>query len=340
MAGLGAPINLEPFHALQRWLALSPIRRVTIPFGWALARAMDECSLELRTRRDFDALLACVKTIALLHQRNRLPAPGSGIEAIIDDYRVARDLLIGSFSAAAAESLTAGIREVVSEVPKTGITRPQLRELSPLKPRSTFYYHARQAIELNYLSEEKLEGKWVLRPNLPLPDKKPALPLVKEVEGMFLGVPAPTDDSEWSRRFSEDFAQLGGPEGITAAEWAAWVGQPVDVVRARLDMFFYGEIHPSDSDAERYVIRRVELPIDAPDVQGAGTRATGTAKSPSDDKSAEGQANSADVQPSNEPGGDVNGEDDFPERGLCPSKARRGSIARGRRRQHASTNCH
>ena len=104
---------------------------------------MSTCSLELRTRRDFDGLLACVKTIAFLHQRHRKRAPGGEIEAIIDDYRVARELLIGSFRAAAAESLPAAIRELVSKIgEKEEITRARLGE-HVIRPRSTLCHQSR-----------------------------------------------------------------------------------------------------------------------------------------------------------------------------------------------------
>src|SRR5207253_8791010 len=113
----------------RRGLAAGGERRVILPFGWALGRAMSTCSLELRTRRDFEALLACVKTIAFLHKRHRTRSLGGEIEAIIDDYRVARELLIGSFRAAEAESLPAAIRELVSKIgEKEEITRPRLGE--------------------------------------------------------------------------------------------------------------------------------------------------------------------------------------------------------------------
>jgi len=231
---LPAP-DLEPFLALQRWLATMGEGRVIVPFGPALARAMGECSLELRTRRDFEALLSCVKTIALLHQRHRKrAAPGGEIEATIDDYRLARELLFDSFTAAAAESLTAAVRELVKKIgDKEEITRGELGE-RVVRPRSTLYYQVAKALELNLLNEERREGKRWLRRNGPLPDEQLPLPDVEEVEGLFFGVPAPhlgtclTD-------FISELSQMG-PQGITAADRAARVGQPVEVVRQRLDV--------------------------------------------------------------------------------------------------------
>jgi len=196
---------------------------------------MSTCSLELRTRRDFEALLACVRTIAFLHQRRRKRASSGEIEAIIDDNGAARALLMGSFFAAAAESLPAAIRNLVSAIgDKEEITRTQLRE-RVIRCRSTFYYQVGRAIDLGLLHEEKRTGKRILTRNgdVPLPEERPPLPEVETVEGLFFGVPAPIGDY-WFHRFIADFQSFGGADGITAAEWAAWVGQPVKVVRRRL----------------------------------------------------------------------------------------------------------
>ena len=247
------PPDLEPFLALQRWLAAVGERRVTVPFGQALARAMGDCSLELRTRRDFEALLACVRTIAFLHQQQRQRvAPGGQIQAAIGDYRLARDLLIGSFTAAAAEGLSGALRGLVAKIrDKEEITRAELGE-RVVRPRSTLYYQVAQALELELLSEEKREGKRLLSRNGALPDERLPLPDAEEVEGYFLGVPAPG----WTPSFSEfisEFSQMG-PQGVTAAAWAARKGQPVDVVRQRLDVLARGGTLICDPQSERYAV--------------------------------------------------------------------------------------
>ena len=78
--------------------------------------------------------------------------------------------------------------------------------------------------------------------DVPLPEELPPLPDVEEVEGLFYGVPAHRLSLRRTRprrspcfdTFIHHFPKFGGPEGVTAAEWAAWVGQPVKVVRRRL----------------------------------------------------------------------------------------------------------
>ena len=107
-----------------------------------------------------------------------------------------------------------------------------------------------------------------LEGNLPLPNELPSLPDVDEVEGWFFGVPAPYRRPgpygiQCFDHFVEDFRH-GGSEGFTAREWAAWVGQPVDLVRGRLDVLFQGGTLAYDNATERYAVRCVESAIDSP----------------------------------------------------------------------------
>jgi len=271
---------------------------------------MSTCPLELRTRRDFEALLACVRTIAFLHQRRRQRAPGGEIEAMIDDYGAARALLIGSFFAAEAESLPAAIRELVRAIgDKEEITRTHLRERVS-RPRSTFYYQVDKAIELRLLNEKKRGGRCVLTRNrdVPLPEKRPPLPEVEMVEGLFFGVPAPIGD-DWFDRFISDFQNFGGPDGITAAEWAAWVGQPIKVVRRRLRRLARWSSLVYFRKTKRYAFRIVETPIDAPHGPAVPANPTPASNSSPGSNSPPDQPKSSDVQPSNESGEDMSAED-------------------------------
>ena len=67
-----------------------------VPFGEELARLMPKPH-DVRVRRDFEKVLSCVKTIALLRQRQRKQTPRGEIVATIDDYASARELLETSF---------------------------------------------------------------------------------------------------------------------------------------------------------------------------------------------------------------------------------------------------
>jgi hypothetical protein len=132
------------------------------------------------------------------------------------------------------------------------------------------------------------------------------LPSVEEVEGLFFGVPAPIAD-DWFFRFLDDFEDSGGVEGITAAEWAAWVGQPVDLVRERLDVLVDGETLTYDPNTERYAFRRIESPIDPQPPPGETANPMPASKSEPSPNSQEEQAKSSPVQSSNEVGGDTGG---------------------------------
>ena len=117
-AGNGsAPPDVGPFHALQQWLALVGIHRVIVPFGEELARLMPKPH-DVRVRRDFEKVLSCVKTIALLRQRQRKQTPRGEIVATIDDYASARELLETSFYAVGEEICPPVIRETVETIKK------------------------------------------------------------------------------------------------------------------------------------------------------------------------------------------------------------------------------
>jgi len=169
VAGVVAAPDLEPFLALQRRLAIAKERRVTVPFGWALARAMSTCSLELRARRDFERLIVCIKTIAFIHQRRRRRAADGKIEAAMDDYQVAQKLLFGSFAHAAAEGITAVIRETVEKIGETeAITREELgRRLG--RPKQTVSWRVKKALDLELLTEVVQGRSRLLRRNRALP---------------------------------------------------------------------------------------------------------------------------------------------------------------------------
>src|SRR2546425_3903151 len=137
------------------------------------------------------------------------------------------------------------------------------------------------------------------------------LPDVEEVEGWFFGVPAPDRRPgpygvQCFDNFIEDFRH-GGLEGFAAAEWAAWVGQPVEVVHKRLDVLFQGGTLAYDAKTERYAVRIVESPIDPPPAQGEAANPTPASNLSSGAKSGAEQAKSSDVQPSNESAGGTGG---------------------------------
>ena len=89
--GNGVAVNLAPFLALQRYLALGGETRVAVPYSDVLADLVPATAV--RWRRDFRQLLTCVQCIALLHQCQRQRTPEGWVVATLDDYAAARTLL-------------------------------------------------------------------------------------------------------------------------------------------------------------------------------------------------------------------------------------------------------
>jgi len=104
-------VDLEPFHALQEWLAAAGERRVLIPFAADLADRIPCRSM--RVRRDFGKLMSLLAASAILHQEQRERAADGQIVATLDDYRIARELMVEAFTAAQHEGLTGEQREAV-----------------------------------------------------------------------------------------------------------------------------------------------------------------------------------------------------------------------------------
>jgi hypothetical protein len=111
--GRAQEVDLAPWHALQRWLALGE-RRVGIPFADALAQLVPPKAVRLR--RDFGLLLTLIGAHALLHRASRACAPDGAILATLDDYEVVRGLVEPLIAAGVEATVQATIRETVAVV--------------------------------------------------------------------------------------------------------------------------------------------------------------------------------------------------------------------------------
>ena len=83
----------------------------------------------------------------------------------MDDYQVAQKLLFGSFAHAAAEGITAVIRETVEKIGETeAITREELgRRLG--RPKQTVSWRVKKALDLELLTEVVQGRSRLLRRN-------------------------------------------------------------------------------------------------------------------------------------------------------------------------------
>jgi hypothetical protein len=107
-------IDLEPWLALQRWLASSPRPEVIIPFADTIVRLMPDT--DIRLRRDVEQALNLVRTHALLHQATRDRDGEGRILATIDDYAAIHDLVAPSIAEGLRMSASCAMRETVDAV--------------------------------------------------------------------------------------------------------------------------------------------------------------------------------------------------------------------------------
>jgi hypothetical protein len=182
------PPDYAPWHALQRWLELGD-RRVTIPYGPALAKLIPLAAVRLR--RDFGALLALIRAHALLHQATRERDAQGRIVATIDDYEVVRELVSDVMSEAVEKTVKPEVRLVVEKVREMvpegcdkEVTQRQLVvELD--RDKATISRWVRAALDRGYLvnREERRNQAHKLVPGDPLPDDLEMLPEPVELHG-------------------------------------------------------------------------------------------------------------------------------------------------------------
>jgi hypothetical protein len=179
------PPDLAPYHALQRYLSSQADQRIIVPYADALADLVPVQAV--RMRRDFDQLLTCIKTIALLYQEQRERTDDGAIIATIEDYAQACKLLAPIFDTIIAEGATPAIRTLVAAVKsdeEIGVSTLARRlHLS----KSTVSYHVRRAVEggwlINHETRKGHSAKLAL--GAPLPDQTHALPDPHRVREVF-----------------------------------------------------------------------------------------------------------------------------------------------------------
>jgi hypothetical protein len=185
--GEGAAFDASGFKAAQRWLAIAGDHAVVIPFGEALAQLVP--TLHIRMRRDFRQALTVIQTIALLYQRQRPRDLQGRVVASLDDYAMARELLLDVFTAAASGGVTAQVRETVLALQglhsKSGapVTVKVLGERLGLS-KNTAWHRVARAVELGFIANEETRKYQPAKlvPADPLPEERPALPTVEELE--------------------------------------------------------------------------------------------------------------------------------------------------------------
>jgi hypothetical protein len=175
-------VDVGPWIALQRYLALSPVREVDVPFADALADLVPNNTV--RMRRDFRQLLTFVQAIALLHQEQRADLGDGWIEATLEDYAAARELLAPIFDAVAAEGATPVIRQTVDAVsPGEEVSEAEVARRLGLA-RSTVSWRIGKALAGGWLvnNEKREKHPARLARGAPLPEDASALPTRERLE--------------------------------------------------------------------------------------------------------------------------------------------------------------
>jgi len=172
--------------AAQQWLRIEGEHRVVVSYAHALAELV---SADLvRMRRDFRQLLAVIQAVALLHQCQRARDEHGRIIATLEDYGVARYLLLDVFTATATGGVTPAVRETVEAVRELYQGEPLTKRAIADKlglSKNTAWYRIERALEMGYLvNEETRKGHPAkIVPGDPLPENRPALPELEALEG-------------------------------------------------------------------------------------------------------------------------------------------------------------
>jgi len=263
-AGEKVSPDLAPFVALQRWLAHAGEHRVIMPFATKLAQLIGDRMLpDVRMRRDFEQLLSCVKTLAILHQLQRERASGGDVVATMADYDMARALLSPSFEAAAGAGPTGAIRETVLAIGSREVDVSEVELARRLElTKQAISWRVTRAVTAGWLvNEERRSGKpYRLQRGEPLPWPTSPLPDWREVEPPVPEVPEPGMTARFFG-FATTLVE-GWPAGVTVAEWVAgravdWMGRPLDVgaLRARFEGLRKAGLLDHDTQTDRYVVR-------------------------------------------------------------------------------------
>jgi hypothetical protein len=105
-----APVNLDGWHNLQRWIALGPNDAI-IPFAQKIASAIQP--LMVRFRRDVGALFNFIKASALLHQAQRQVDVQGRVVATVADYELAYAIFSRVMAHSSGKNVPDNVREVV-----------------------------------------------------------------------------------------------------------------------------------------------------------------------------------------------------------------------------------
>lgn len=185
------PLDVEPWHALQTWLATGSTD-VGVPFATTLAELIPPVAVRLR--RDFRALKSLISAHALLHNASRLRDGDGRVIATLEDYAQARELVYDLIADGIEASVPATVRETVEAVTRLAATSPEgvtVRQLADTLglDKGPASRRAAAATKRGYLKnlEERKGRPSKLLPADPLPDDIEVLPTVERLRAAIEG---------------------------------------------------------------------------------------------------------------------------------------------------------
>ena len=178
-------VNRDQWRDLQSWIQKAE-HRVTIPFAQRLADLVPP--LAVRLRRDFAAVLALIRSHAILHQQSRERDEAGQVIATLEDYTAIRDLVAEVVSEGIGATVSDTVRHTVQTVAELsrdrGCSRAEVQKRLKID-QSNASRRLRSAADGGYIRnlEEKRgqPGRWVVGD--PLPETVQVLP---EPESLYL----------------------------------------------------------------------------------------------------------------------------------------------------------
>jgi len=114
VSGASLVPDADTLVAVQEWLQLAGEHDVVVPFAGALAALVPAGMV--RMRRDFRQLLTVIQAVTLLHQCQRDRDADGHLIATLEDYRIARELLLQTFTEVATGGVSRAVRATVKAV--------------------------------------------------------------------------------------------------------------------------------------------------------------------------------------------------------------------------------
>lgn len=201
--------ELKDWHNFHDWVSLGTHEAI-IPFMPIVVK--DILRTPVRFRRDINQLGSLIQTSTIIHQASRKTDSNGCLLATIDDYRIAREVIILSLQVATTETLNPRaamiLKHVYEKMPETVREGKEALKISTTKisgavgiPQQTVSYQIGKMIESGYLKNVEMLPKKPMRLKLGedftpllLSDTDAVLPTVEHLSGALANIGQPEKD--------------------------------------------------------------------------------------------------------------------------------------------------